>query len=114
MEKPIARVLDLVDPASHHLLDMSLDEARRRVLGADPAAVLGIRGSFALVAREGERVCLARSLDRPLRYFLAKDEGRADARRRRAHRRDPRPARGRGRTATSSTLPIPAWCRRTT
>lgn len=73
MEKPIARVLDLVDPASHHLLDMSLDEARRRVLGADPAEVLGIRGSFALVAREGERVCLARSLDRPLRYFLAKE-----------------------------------------
>jgi len=34
--------------------------------------VLEIRGSFALVARDGERVCLARSLNRPLRYFLAK------------------------------------------
>jgi asparagine synthase (glutamine-hydrolysing) len=29
-------------------------------------------GSFALLARDGDRVCLARSLDRPLRYFLAK------------------------------------------
>ena len=35
-------------------------------------AVLDIDGSFALVAQEGERVVLARSLDRPLRYFLAK------------------------------------------
>jgi asparagine synthase (glutamine-hydrolysing) len=34
--------------------------------------VLHIDGSFALIAQEGERVVLARSLDRPLRYFLAK------------------------------------------
>jgi asparagine synthase (glutamine-hydrolysing) len=34
--------------------------------------VLDIDGSFALVAQDGERVVLARSLDRPLRYFLAK------------------------------------------
>jgi asparagine synthase (glutamine-hydrolysing) len=34
--------------------------------------VLDIDGSFALVAQDGERVELARSLDRPLRYFLAK------------------------------------------
>jgi asparagine synthase (glutamine-hydrolysing) len=48
-------------------------EARRRLLAADPAGVLAIEGSWALWARDGERVCLARSLDRPLRYFLAKD-----------------------------------------
>lgn len=71
--KPIARVLDRVDPASQEILNMSVEEARRRVLSADPDAVREIRGSFALVAREGERVCLARSLDRPLRYFLAKE-----------------------------------------
>jgi asparagine synthase (glutamine-hydrolysing) len=35
-------------------------------------AVLDIDGSFALVAQDGERILLARSLDRPLRYFLAK------------------------------------------
>ena len=34
--------------------------------------VLDIDGSFALVAQDGERVVLARSLDRPMRYFLAK------------------------------------------
>jgi asparagine synthase (glutamine-hydrolysing) len=39
---------------------------------ASDGDVLNIDGSFALVAQEGERVVLARSLDRPLRYFLAK------------------------------------------
>jgi asparagine synthase (glutamine-hydrolysing) len=42
------------------------------LLTADTANVLDIQGSFALVAQDGERVVLARSLDRPLRYFLAK------------------------------------------
>jgi asparagine synthase (glutamine-hydrolysing) len=34
----------------------------------------GIEGSFALVARSGKTVKMARSLDRPMRYFLAKRE----------------------------------------
>lgn len=72
-ERPVARVLDLVPPESQAVLGMSLDEARRRVLEADPRKMLEIRGSFALAVRDGERVCLARSLDRPLRYFLAKE-----------------------------------------
>jgi asparagine synthase (glutamine-hydrolysing) len=73
MPKPIARVLNLIDPASQRLEGMSPAEAEGRLLAGDPAAVLGIRGSFALAARDGERVCLARSLERPLRYFLAKE-----------------------------------------
>jgi asparagine synthase (glutamine-hydrolysing) len=51
---------------------MTVDEARRRVLSGDPAAVRAIDGSFALVASEGTTVRLARSMDRPMRYFLAK------------------------------------------
>ena len=73
MDRPIARVLDLVDPASQRLWNASVEEARRSLLSDDPEAVLSLKGSFALVAQEGERVCLARSLERPLRYFLAKD-----------------------------------------
>ncbi len=73
MSKPIARVVNLIDPASQRLEGLSLAEAEARLLAGDPDAVLGIRGSFALVARDGERVCLARSLERPLRYFLAKE-----------------------------------------
>ncbi|RMH21339.1 MAG: asparagine synthetase B family protein [Acidobacteria bacterium] len=75
MQRPIARLIDRTDPAAQQLLGVGLEEARRRLLSDDPAAVCGLRGSFALVARDGERVCLARSLDRPLRYFLAKEAG---------------------------------------
>jgi len=73
MDKPVARVIDLVPPESQRPWNLDTAEARRRLLGADPAGVLEIEGSFALVARDGQRVCLARSLDRPLRYFLAKE-----------------------------------------
>jgi asparagine synthase (glutamine-hydrolysing) len=73
---PIARVVNLVPDASQRLWTVDLDEARRRVRDADTGAegggVLDLDGSFALVAQDGERVMLARSLDRPLRYFLAK------------------------------------------
>src|SRR5204863_7893400 len=57
---------------SQRLWSLSEVDARQRLLDADSGAVLRIDGSFALVAQEGERVLLARSLDRPMRYFLAK------------------------------------------
>ena len=69
----VARVVDLTDPAAQRIRNMSIEEARERVARGDPAGVRGIDGSFSLVARVGRRVRLARSLDRPLRYFLAKE-----------------------------------------
>src|SRR5215472_14187514 len=68
----IERVVDLVDPGVNRIHNMSLEEARERVALGTAEGVAGIHGSFALVVREGEAVRLARSLDRPLRYFLAK------------------------------------------
>lgn len=68
----VERVVDLLDPAANRILNMTADEARARLLHGPPEAVREIDGSFALVAREGKRVRLARSMDRPLRYFLAK------------------------------------------
>jgi asparagine synthase (glutamine-hydrolysing) len=70
---PIARVLDLVPAESQSILNLSPEEARTRLLSDAAERVLEIEGSFALVARDGERVRMARSLDRPLRYFLAKE-----------------------------------------
>ena len=69
-----SRLINLIRPESQRLWSLSEPEARARLLASppDPAAVLDIDGSFALVAQDGERVLLARSLDRPLRYFLAK------------------------------------------
>ena len=73
MKKPIARIIDLTDPTSQRLEGLDLEQARALLLAGDAQEVGAMRGSFALVAREGERVRLARSLDRPLRYFLAKE-----------------------------------------
>ena len=50
----------------------AVDRTNLRVLGGDPAEVQAIDGSFALVAVDGVTVRMARSLDRPMRYFLAK------------------------------------------
>ena len=70
--KQIAAVVNLIPDRSQNFWSGDVDAARRSLLAADPAGVLAIHGSFALVAQEGERVVLARSLERPLRYFLAK------------------------------------------
>src|SRR5438045_4050260 len=69
---PISRVINLIPDESQRLWSIDASEARRRLLSGDGGAVLDIDGSFALVAQEGERVVLARSLERPMRYFLAK------------------------------------------
>ena len=69
----VARVIDLTDPATQRIQNMSIEDARARVASGSAGAVRTIDGSFALVARVGRRVRLARSLDRPLRYFLAKE-----------------------------------------
>ena len=72
---PVSRVVDLLDPSLNRIGSMDIEEARRRVLSGDPAAVRAIDGSFALVAvdpADSTRIRLARSMDRPMRYFLAK------------------------------------------
>jgi asparagine synthase (glutamine-hydrolysing) len=71
-ELPVSRIVNLIAPESQRLWSVDESEARRRLLASDVDAVLAIEGSFALVAQDGKRVLLARSLDRPMRYFLAK------------------------------------------
>ena len=68
----VERVVDLLDPLLNQIHHPGLEEARRRVLSGRPEAIRTIDGSFALLARDGKTVRMARSLDRPMRYFLAK------------------------------------------
>ncbi len=72
--QPIERVLNLVDETANVLLNCTPEEAHRAVLSGDADAVRRIEGQFAIVARDGKIVRMARSLGRPLRYFLAKRE----------------------------------------
>ncbi|MCI0748309.1 MAG: asparagine synthase-related protein, partial [Verrucomicrobia subdivision 3 bacterium] len=72
MDHYIEQLVDLTDPAGNQIYNMTMAEARERVLRGTPDSVREIAGSFALVARDGKMVRLARSLDRPMRYFLAK------------------------------------------
>jgi len=65
-------VFDLTDPDANVLFGMSLEDARDRVRSGNLAAVRQIEGHFALVAREGQRVRMARSLQVPMRYFIVK------------------------------------------
>ena len=68
----IERVINLLDPEANILLNMSFEEAQQRVLSGDAARVREIDGQFCIMAREGKRIRMARSLGRPMRYFLAK------------------------------------------
>ena len=114
MHRHVERVVDLLDPHVNHLHNMDVDEARRRVLSGDPAAVRGIDGSFALVAVDGRHRpdgALARSAD----ALLPREaHGGSGAVRRRPHRHA---AAARSKTTASTASFIratPAWCRRTT
>ncbi|HZD50061.1 MAG TPA: asparagine synthase-related protein, partial [Silvibacterium sp.] len=68
----IERVVDLTDPEANQIYNLSLDDARRLLFDQPAEAVQGIEGSFALLAHRRKTVRMARSLDRPMRYFLAK------------------------------------------
>jgi asparagine synthase (glutamine-hydrolysing) len=72
MHHNVEDVIDLIDPELNHIHNMSVDEARARVLNGTPEQVREIDGAFALLVRNGKTVRLARSMDRPMRYFLAK------------------------------------------
>src|SRR6187402_2790845 len=72
MHHYVEDVIDLTDPSLNRIHNMSVDEARARVLSGNADSVREIDGSYALLARDGKTVRLARSMDRPVRYFLAK------------------------------------------
>ena len=72
MEEYIERLVDLTEPQSNDIYNLTTEAAKELLLSQPAAAAREIRGSFALVARTGKSVRMVRSLDRPMRYFLAK------------------------------------------
>ncbi|MBL8891056.1 MAG: asparagine synthetase B family protein [Planctomycetaceae bacterium] len=71
---PVERLINLLAPDRNLIFNMSVDEAIERVGSGDPAQVREIDGQFALLHREGRRIRMARSIGRPMRYFLAKQK----------------------------------------
>lgn len=63
---------NLLDPDLNTIFNMSLEDAQKAVRSGDPSQVRGIDGSFAIVEKKGKAVYMARSIGRPMRYFLAK------------------------------------------
>ncbi len=68
----VQRVIDLTDPEKNVIYNMSVEDARALIKTGKLEAVKKIDGHFALVAVDGKTVRMARSIGRPLRYFIAK------------------------------------------
>ncbi len=68
----VERVVDLLDPEANIFLNATPEEAVEALASGDPERVRAIDGQFALAHRDGKTVRMARSIGRPMRYFLAK------------------------------------------
>lgn len=68
----VDRLVNLLNPDANVLFNVSQEEAERRVGAGDLSAIRDIEGQFALLYKDGQVVRMARSIGRPMRYFLAK------------------------------------------
>ena len=68
----INEVIDLTDHSRNLIFNMSLDEATAIVASGDTEKITTIDGHFAIMARHGHIVRMARSLQLPMRYFIVK------------------------------------------
>ncbi len=64
--------VSLLDDNNNVIFNMTAAEAGEAIVSGDAARVRAIDGQFAIVKKVGQQVFLARSLGRPMRYFLAK------------------------------------------
>jgi len=72
MNQYVTDFVSLLDNSSNIIFNMTQEEASAAVISGDAAAVRKIDGQFAIVEKVGQKVFMARSLGRPMRYFLAK------------------------------------------
>ncbi|MEX0944907.1 MAG: asparagine synthase-related protein [Balneolaceae bacterium] len=66
--------VNLIDPDQNQIFNMSHEAAETLVATGDPDQVRKIDGNFAIVTKVGQQVFMARSIGRPMRYFMAKQE----------------------------------------
>ncbi len=68
----VERLVNLLDPEQNIFLNCTAEDAADALASGDPERVRAIDGQFALVHKDGQTVRMARSIGRPMRYFLAK------------------------------------------
>lgn len=68
----VSQVVDLTNPEKNVIYNMTHEEAVNIVRSGDAEAVRKIDGQFSLVSVEGKTIRMARSIGRPIRYFIAK------------------------------------------
>jgi asparagine synthase (glutamine-hydrolysing) len=71
----VSNVVDLTNPEKNVIYNMTHEEAVNIVKAGDVNAVRTIDGQFSLVSVEGKTIRIARSIGRPIRYFIAKRPG---------------------------------------
>lgn len=68
----ISRVIDLTHPKKNVIYNMTHEQAVEVVRSGDADAVRRIDGQFSLISVDGKTIRMARSIGRPMRYFIAK------------------------------------------
>jgi asparagine synthase (glutamine-hydrolysing) len=68
----VSKVVDLTNPEKNVIYNMTHEEAVNIVRSGDVEAVRKIDGQFSLVSVDGKTIRMARSIGRPIRYFIAK------------------------------------------
>jgi asparagine synthase (glutamine-hydrolysing) len=68
----VSNVVDLTNPEKNVIYNMTHEEAVSIVRSGNVDAVRTIDGQFSLVSVEGKTIRMARSIGRPIRYFIAK------------------------------------------
>ena len=72
--KPVSDFVNLINPDLNTIFNMSEEEAENLVASNNPDAVRSIEGQFAIVKKVGNEVFMARTIGRPMRFFLAKQK----------------------------------------
>ena len=71
----VSKVTDLTNPEKNVIYNMTHEEAVNIVRSGDAESVRKIDGQFSLISVEGKTIRMARSIGRPIRYFIAKRPG---------------------------------------
>jgi asparagine synthase (glutamine-hydrolysing) len=70
--KYLSKVINLTSPEKNVIYNMTHKEAVSILRSGDSGKVRRIDGQFALISVDGKTIRMARSIGRPLRYFIAK------------------------------------------